>query len=164
MDKVLDELGKVLCRECGKYFDFLAPHVLRAHQMSLANYRERWNIPKQQALASISHRSNCRTNIMARIQRGEICPTEQVEMMRKAYNSVQRKPTSSPLHKVRASDVARKYQIWKASPVIRPAKPAIKKEAIKRMKARNFSQERVKDIADDLNLSISRLYAWLRKS
>jgi AraC-like DNA-binding protein len=47
--------------------------------------------------------------------------------------------------------------------VIRPAEPAVKKEAIRRMQARAFSRERVKDIAEDLNLSISRLYAWLSK-
>lgn len=163
MDNKPEEADKIQCRECGKFFDFLAPHVSKVHQMSLSKYRERWGIPRQQPLASVSHRSNCRANVIERIKRGDLCPDEQVEMMRQAYKAASRKPTSSPLHKARASEVARRYQIWKKSPVIRPAEPAVNKEAIRRMQARAVSRERVKDIAEDLNLSISRLYAWLSK-
>lgn len=158
-----EETVKIQCRECGKSFDFLAPHVLKVHQMSLSEYRERWCIPRQQPLASVSHRSNCRANVIERINRGDLCPDEQVEMMHQAYKAASRKPTSSPLHKARASEVARRYQIWMKSPVIRPAEPAVKLEAIRRMQARVVSRERVKDIAEDLNLSISRLYAWVSK-
>lgn len=161
MENTPEETDKIQCRECGKFFDFLAPHVSKTHQISLENYRERWGIPRQQPMASISHRNNCRANVMARIKRGDLCPEEQVKMMQQAYKAASRKPRSSPLHKSRASEVAMQYQIWKKSPVIRPANPAVKKEAIRRMQARVVSRERVKDIAEDLNLSISRLYAWL---
>lgn len=85
--------------------------------------------PLRDPLASISHRSNCLANIMARIKRGDLCPEEQIEMMQKAYKAASRKPRSSLLHKARASEVARRYQIWMKSPVIRPAEPAVKKEA-----------------------------------
>ncbi|WP_096777781.1 MucR family transcriptional regulator [Izhakiella australiensis] len=164
MKNTPQETDKIQCRECGKFFDFLAPHVSKVHQMSLADYRERRGIPRQQPLASISYRNNCRANVIARIKRGDLCPKEQVKMMQKAYKAASLKPGSSLLHKVRASEVARRYQIWMKSPVIRPAEPAVKKEAIRRMQARTVSHERVKDIAEDLNLSISRLYAWFSKT
>ncbi|EIQ27070.1 hypothetical protein SB96558_3543 [Shigella boydii 965-58] len=38
----------------------------------------------------------------------------------------------------------------------------MKTEAIRRMKNRKVVGEKVQDIADDLNVSISRLYHWLK--
>lgn len=63
------ESDKIICLECGKYFDFLAPHVNKAHQMTLIQYRERWKIPKQKPLASIKHRQRCRDVTNERIAR-----------------------------------------------------------------------------------------------
>lgn len=153
---------KIQCLECGEFFDFLAPHLRKNHQMSTFEYRDRWNIPRQQALASNSHRENCRANILARIGRGEVCPDEQIEMMRQAYKT--RTMVSTPLHKSSAGENARRNKIWLNSPVINPADPMVKKDAIRRMKSRTDSGELVKDIAKDLNLSVSRLYAWLAKA
>ncbi|WP_455853820.1 MucR family transcriptional regulator [Pantoea endophytica] len=155
-------LVKIQCLECGKCFDFLAPHLRKAHQMSAFEYRDRWNIPRQQALASISHRATCRANIMARINRGELCPDAQIEMMRQAYKP--RTMVSTPLHKSSAGENARRHKNWLNSPVINPADSMVKKDAIRRMKSRTDSGELVKDIAKDLNLSVSRLYAWLAKA
>ncbi|WP_373276619.1 hypothetical protein [Candidatus Pantoea bituminis] len=62
----------------------MAPHLRKAHQMSAFEYRDRWSIPRQQALASISHRATCRSNIMARINHGELCLDAQIKMMRQA--------------------------------------------------------------------------------
>jgi len=152
---------KIQCRECGKFFHFLAPHLRKSHQMSLSEYRERWKIPRQQALASDSHRDNCRSNTLARIKRGELCPDAQVEMMRRAYKT--RPKVSTPLHKSSAGENARRNKIWLSSPVIKSADPEIKKEAIRRMLARSDSGELVKDIGKDLDLSVSRLYAWVAK-
>ncbi|EEU9544402.1 transcriptional regulator [Escherichia coli] len=38
----------------------------------------------------------------------------------------------------------------------------LKTEAIRRMKNRKVVGEKAQDIADDLNVSISRLYHWLK--
>lgn len=153
---------KIQCLECGKCFDFLAPHLRKAHQMSAFEYRDRWNIPRQQALASISHRATCRSNIMARINRGDLCPDAQIKMRRQAYKT--RTMVSTALHKSSAGENAQRHKIWLNSPVINPADPMVKKEALRRMKSRTDSGELVKDIAKDLSLSVSRLYAWNAKA
>jgi len=96
MENTPEETDKIQCRECGKSFDFLAPHVSKVHQISLSKYRERWGIPRQQPLASVSHRSNCRANVIERIKRGDLCPDEQVEMMRQAYSTFSFHWSSNP--------------------------------------------------------------------
>lgn len=141
--KMKKSLDKIQCLECGKFFDFLAPHIRKSHQMSTFEYRDRWNIPRQQALASNSHRDNCRANTLARIGRGELIPEVQIKMMRQAYKP--RTMVSTPLHKSSAGKNARRNKIWLNSPVINPADPMVKKEAIRRMKSRTDSGELVKD-------------------
>ena len=43
------------CRECGKKFKLLSPHINRAHQMDSASYRQRWQIPAGTPLASVEY-------------------------------------------------------------------------------------------------------------
>ncbi|MDT9143217.1 hypothetical protein RSW78_10665, partial [Escherichia coli] len=55
-----------------------------------------------------------------------------------------------------------KNRIWERSPSIKSVSVELKTEAIRRMKNRKVVGEKVQDIADDLNVSISRLYHWLK--
>ncbi|EAO9157892.1 hypothetical protein AA14_24360 [Salmonella enterica] len=68
------EADKIICLECGKYFNFLAPHINKTHQMTLMQYRERWKIPKQNPLASTTHRQRCRDVTNERIKKGYLSP------------------------------------------------------------------------------------------
>lgn len=162
MDEHIDSSGKIKCLECGEYFDFLSPHINKAHSITINDYRERWKIPKHIALASRSHRRKCQERMLTRIKNKELCPAEQVEMMRIAYRKSANKRVASALAKERASETARNKQIWKHSPAIKLVSAELKQEAIARMKARPFTKEPVKSIAAALGLSVSRLYAWVK--
>lgn len=153
-------LGKIKCLECGKYFSFLAPHLVKIHQINAREYRKRWNIPLHIPLASVEHSRRCRENILHRIQRGDICPTEQLELMARARNNMPERATSTRLQKITAGKVAREHQIWKNSPVVKTVPDALRKEAVRRMMNRKATGEKVKDIAADLNLSVRCLYKW----
>lgn len=152
---------KIQCLECGKYFLFLAPHLNKAHQISAREYRERWNIPLHTPLASASHSRQCRENVLRRIRQGEIDPDEQLMLMAKGRSEAPERTTSTRLHKVTARNVAQTYQIWKYSPVVKLVPEVQKAEAIRRMAARTVTGEKVKAIAEDLNLSVGCLYKWM---
>ncbi|HEN3452071.1 TPA: MucR family transcriptional regulator [Yersinia enterocolitica] len=154
---------KIKCLECGKEFDFLSPHINKFHAMTINEYRERWKIPRHVALASRSHRRRCQERMLTRIKNKELCPADQIEMMQKAYHKSTSKRVTSSLARERASETARNKQIWKHSPAIKFVSAELKQEAIARMKARPFTKEPVKDIAAALNLSVSRLYAWVKQ-
>ncbi|WP_037385350.1 MucR family transcriptional regulator [Serratia sp. DD3] len=158
------DLNKVKCLECGKFFDFLAPHVNRAHEMTLMQYREKWRIPRHQALASITHRRRCSEVTKERIRKGDLVPDEQIRLMAIAYKKSDRKKTTSSLLRERSSENARKNQIWKYSPVIKTISEELQQQAIRRMQARPESKEWVKDIAKDLGLSITYLYDLINKN
>lgn len=55
--------GNIVCRECGRAFSFLAPHLRMTHEMSVSEYRERWGIAKYIPLASAEHSARCRTTL-----------------------------------------------------------------------------------------------------
>lgn len=69
-----DTRERIVCRECGRAFIFLAPHLRVAHGMTANEYRARWDIPKHVALASAEHSQNCRESIISRVRRGELVP------------------------------------------------------------------------------------------
>lgn len=69
-----DTQERIVCRECGRAFIFLAPHLRVAHSMTANEYRARWDIPKHVALASAEHSQNCRESIISRVRRGELVP------------------------------------------------------------------------------------------
>ena len=117
-----DTRERVVCRECGKGFIFLAPHLRVVHGMTANEYRERWGIPKRVALASAEHSHNCRESISSRIRRGELVPGDSLP--------------------------------------VRAVSPHIRREALRRLKARKTTGETVRSIAEDLNLSVSCLYRW----
>lgn len=152
--------GKIVCRECGRAFFFLAPHLRMAHGMSVSEYRERWDIAKHVPLASREHSARCRDNVIRRIRRGELVPHLQVRMMAEGYARI--KDRSSPsAHKIKSSSrTAIAYRIWETSPAVKRVSADIRREAVRRMKTRDRSGETVKDIAVDMNLSQSCLYRW----
>ncbi|WP_407210705.1 Ros/MucR family transcriptional regulator [Enterobacter cloacae] len=49
--------------------------------MNARQYRERWSIPLHTPLASAEHSRQCRENVLRRIRRGEIRPTDQLALM-----------------------------------------------------------------------------------
>lgn len=152
--------GKIVCRECGRAFSFLAPHLRMAHGMSVSEYRERWDIARHVPLASKEHSARCRDNVIRRIRSGELDPHLQVRMMAEGYAGM--KDRSSPsAHKIKSSSrTATAHRIWETSPAVKRVSADIRREAVRRMKARNQSGETVKDIAVSLNMSLSCLYRW----
>lgn len=160
---------KIPCLECGKLLIFLPRHIWFTHGMHANEYREKWNIPKYVALAGISYLEARRLYMKERIEKGELDPQEQVAMMRAKTDELALDPEwrnrSSSKLKVR---YARKYiminKIWKKSPAIKIVSEELKDKAIKRMKNRKQSGEKVEDIAADLNVSVSRLYHWFKVS
>lgn len=53
-------------------------------------------------------------------------------------------------------------RIWEKSPAIKVVSTELKEKAIERMKNRKEAGEKVEDIAVDLNISVSRLYHWIK--
>lgn len=132
--------------------------------MTLMQYREKWRIPRHQALASITHRRRCSEVTKERIRKGDLVPDEQIRLMAIAYKKSDRKNITSSLLKERSSETARKHQIWKYSPVIKTISEELRQQAIRRMLARPVSKEWVKDIAKDLGISIGHLYELVKKN
>ncbi|WP_263070982.1 MucR family transcriptional regulator [Enterobacter huaxiensis] len=155
-----DTRERIVCRECGREFIFLAPHLRVAHGMTANEYRERWDIPKHVALASAEHSQNCRDSVISRIRRGELDPAEQVRMMAEANGRLHGNSRSSRLHRQSASETASRYRIWETSPAVKTVSPDVRREALRRMKSRKKTGETVRSIAEELNLSISCLYRW----
>lgn len=52
----VDEEGRLICHECGKACLSLAAHVVRAHGMSAAEYREVYELPRSTKLTAVSVR------------------------------------------------------------------------------------------------------------
>ncbi|TDN48085.1 MucR family transcriptional regulator [Scandinavium goeteborgense] len=151
---------QIECLECGKFFLFLTPHLVKTHGISNTDYKLKWNIPKHTPLSGISHREVCRRNTVKRINNGEINPSEQIKMMNQAYQPYR---GQSALKVLFTQTSINKRKPWESSPVINPASPELKALALKRMSDRSNSGELVKDISRELGVSIGRLYAWVRK-
>lgn len=159
-----DTEGKICCLECGKLFSFLAPHLRWVHQMNTREYRERWGIPRHIPLVSAAQSRRCRENTLVRIHRGEIVPAEQLLLMEEARKKTGARPPATALQKKASRETALTHRIWMYSPVIRKADDALKNEAVRRMKARAVSGEKVEDISRSLNISVSCLYRWFRSA
>lgn len=52
----VDEEGRLICHECGQACLSLAAHVVRAHGMSAAEYREVYELPRSTKLTAVSVR------------------------------------------------------------------------------------------------------------
>ncbi|EAN4680384.1 transcriptional regulator [Salmonella enterica] len=160
---------KIPCLECGKLLIFLPRHIWFKHGMRANEYREKWNIPKHIALAGISYLEKRSLYMKERIEKGYLDPVEQIAMMKAKMDELALDPEwrnrSSSKLKIRYS---RQYimtnKIWKRSPAIKIVSAELKEKAIKRMKNRKRVGEKVEDIAADLNISVSRLYHWLKVS
>lgn len=130
-------------------------------------YRVKWNIPKHIALAGISYLEKQSEYMKARIAKGKLDPAEQIAMMRIKGRQLKSDPdwrnrSGSILKKQYARRDILKNRVWERSPSIKSVSVELKTEAIRRMKNRKVVGEKVQDIADDLNVSISRLYHWLK--
>lgn len=51
-----EEDGRLLCRVCGRWYRALGHHVLRKHEMSADDYRERFELPAGRGLAAVDLR------------------------------------------------------------------------------------------------------------
>lgn len=94
-------------------------------------------------------------------------PAEQIAMMRIKGRQLKSDPdwrnrSGSILKKQYARRDILKNRVWERSPSIKSVSVELKTEAIRRMKNRKVVGEKVQDIADDLNVSLSRLYHWLK--
>jgi len=152
--------GNIVCRECGRVFSFLAPHLRMTHEMSVSEYRERWGIAKHVPLASAEHSARCRDNVIRRIRSGELDPDLQVRMMAEGYARKKDRSSPSALQQKSSSRTATINRIWETSPAVKRVSAEIRWEAVRRMKTRNETGEKVRSIADELNLSLSCLYRW----
>lgn len=52
----VDEEGRLICHECGQACLSLAAHIVRAHGMSAAEYREVYELPRSTKLTAVSVR------------------------------------------------------------------------------------------------------------
>ena len=108
--------GNIVCRECGRAFSFLAPHLRMTHEMSVSEYRERWGIAKHVPLASAEHSARCRDNVIRRIRSGELDPDLQVRMMAEGYARIKDRSRPSALQQKSSSRTATLNRIWETSP------------------------------------------------
>lgn len=160
---------KIPCLECGKLLTFLPRHIWIVHGMRANEYRAKWNIPKIVSLAGISYLEKRSMCMKERIDKGDIDPIEQVAMMRQQLAKLASDPKwrNRPVS-VLSTEYARQEilanKIWHKSPVIKVVSAELKAEAVKRMRSRKETKETVQEIADDLNISCSRLYHWLKTS
>lgn len=84
---------EIICRECGKGFTFLPTHLRVKHQMNTASYRERWEIPAGEPLASDGYREAHRAKLGRLVAMGVVVrdPAAASEAARRAE-----RPTKVP--------------------------------------------------------------------
>ncbi|ELY7488242.1 MucR family transcriptional regulator [Cronobacter turicensis] len=157
------------CLECGKPLQFLPRHIWFVHGLSAYEYREKWNIPQSISLAGTAYLAKRSQNMKDRIASGNWDPELQLAMMREARKSRTDPPTGnrrnlSDLHLYQTRKMILERKIWEKSPVIITATLELKEKAIQRMNNRKKSGEPVKNIADDIGVSISALYSWVTKA
>lgn len=157
------------CLECGKPLQFLPRHVWFVHGLSAYEYREKWNIPQSVSLAGTAYLSKRSQNMKDRIASGNWDPEQQLAMMREARKNRAGAPSAkrrnlSELHLYQTRKKILERKIWEKSPVIITASQELKDKAIQRMNSRQQSGEPVKKISEELGVSISALYSWVKKS
>ena len=64
--------AKLECLECSKLFKGLAPHLLAAHRMSVADYKTKYGIPQTRGLSGSGAREGRSAAAKRRVQAGEI--------------------------------------------------------------------------------------------
>lgn len=149
------------CLECGKILQYLPRHIRFVHEMTVEEYRDKWNIRRSVPLMGTEIRRMRSDSNRRRIVRGELNPREQVKMMHEALACKGRKKVVySPMDIERLRKDIFKRKLWEQSPAIKVVDIAIKQEAVKRMKNRLQSGETVADISAEMNISISALYRW----
>lgn len=149
------------CLECGKILQYLPRHIRFVHEMTVDEYRDKWNIRGSIPLMGTEIRRMRSDSNRRRIVRGELNPGEQVKMMHEALARKGRKKfVYSPMDIERLRKDIFKRKPWEQSPAIKVVDIAIKQEAVKRMKSRLQSGETVADISATMNISISALYHW----
>lgn len=68
-----EEDGRLICLSCGRSFALLAPHLARTHEMSSAEYREAYELPRRLSLRAAALTERAREQGRARYrQRSDI--------------------------------------------------------------------------------------------
>jgi transposase-like protein len=154
---------RIPCLECGKLLRFLPRHIWFVHGLRANEYREIWNIPRSVKLAGLSWREKRSQATHEMIRKGILCPEEQIAMMHeKRKNMPSRRLSPQHTESIRRNILIK--QIWKYSPVIKTVSAALKAEAIRRMENRQMTGETVDMISSELDISVSRLYYWVKKA
>lgn len=149
------------CLECGKILQYLPRHIRFVHEMTIEEYRDKWNIRQSVPLMGTEIRKMRSDSNRRRILQGELNPGEQVKMMREAVaRKGKKKIVYSPMDIERIRKDILKRKLWEKSPAIKVVDIAIKQEAVRRMKNRRQTGETVADISADMNISIGALYRW----
>ena len=68
---------RLVCLECGRRYAFLPAHLTRTHDLSAAQYRERWGLPAGTPLAGRAYREQHSARVTSAIARGEFAPAHQ---------------------------------------------------------------------------------------
>lgn len=63
---------EIECLECGRRFEFLPAHIKRAHGLSAAEYREKFNLPAGTPLAGRAYRDMHRRKLAALVNSGRL--------------------------------------------------------------------------------------------
>ncbi|HAV0413628.1 TPA: MucR family transcriptional regulator [Salmonella enterica] len=75
---------KIQCLECGKIFQMLGTHLLKAHGMTSAEYREKFNLPAETPLAGIAYRQVQRDKMNRLIKEGVVTHWHLADAVEKA--------------------------------------------------------------------------------
>ncbi len=63
---------KIQCLECGKWFKSLNSHINRLHSLTANEYRDKWGLPRQTALAGQSTREKLSNQMLSMREEGVI--------------------------------------------------------------------------------------------
>jgi hypothetical protein len=91
---------KIQCLLCGKWFKMLATHIVRVHNISVDDYKIKYQIPWTYGLICSDSAKKCRQNCIKRIKNGELSMVK-ISNFRKSYKQHQR-----PLTKYFSEDQA----------------------------------------------------------
>ena len=145
----------VQCLECGNLFSFLSTHLRKTHQMSAAEYRQKWQIMQQIPLAGLGNRRAHSASIRARIASGDAGMAAQVAAMHETNRHPVRKPAFHPEYVL--ADYRQRMtgeKLWEQSPATRCIDEATQQEAARRMRARKVSGEKARTLADVFGVSV----------
>ncbi|QND84598.1 Uncharacterized protein ChrSV_2372 [Chromobacterium vaccinii] len=96
-------MPKIICLECGKLFDVLAPHLRRAHGMTSDDYRERFQLPRGQPLVSSEVSKSRRRILLDMVSDGRVQRPDQADLVEASRKAG--RPDKSPEDKRRHREI-----------------------------------------------------------